>query len=307
MIVNPASAGGRTGRNWPATKARLEGLLGPVEAHFTERAGEAADLTTAALEAGAGTIIAVGGDGTFSEVLNGFMDPSSEAPRNPEAALGVLASGTGVDFMRSLASRSDQAAQIAVIAGGKISPIDIGLIELQGPDGRLRKRFFLNACSLGLSAAIAARVNRDRAGKAASGRFSYLISAFRVLVKQRASAIEIAYDGPPVETRKLAMLALMNGKYAGGGLKLGPMAELDSGRLEAIEIGDVGPLDLVLNAHRLFRGTHLSHPAISHRPARLIEARSATEATVRMEADGELIGRLPARIRILPRVLRLLM
>ncbi len=307
VIINPASAVGRTGRDWPGLKARLEGAIGPVEARFTERAGEATGLTSAALEAGATRIIALGGDGTFSEVLNGFMDPATEAPRNPEAAMGVLASGTGVDFMRSLASRSDQAAQIAVIARGKISPIDIGLIELQGPDGAPRKRFFLNACSLGLSAAIASRVNRDRAGKAASGRFSYLISAFRVLVKQRASAIEVSFDGGPAETRKLAMLALMNGKYAGGGLKLGPMAALDSGRLEAIEIGDVGPLDLVLNAHRLFRGTHLSHPAISHRPARLIEARSASEAPIRMEADGELIGRLPARIRILPRVLRLLM
>ncbi len=84
------------------------------------------------------------------------------------------------------------------------------------------------------------------------------------------------------------------------------MAALDSGRLEAIEIGDVGPLDLMLNAHRLFRGTHLSHPAISHRPARLLEARSASEVPIRMEADGELIGRLPARIRVLPGILPLI-
>ena len=259
-----------------------------------------------ALEAGAGTIIAVGGDGTFSEVLNGFMDPDTEMPRNPDAVLGLISSGTGVDFMRSLAGLGDQAAQIAVIARRKITRIDVGLIALEAPDGRPRKRFFLNACSLGLSAAIAAGVNRDRAGKAASGRFSYLISAFRVLVKQRASAIEIAFDGGPAETQKLALLALLNGKYAGGGLKLGPMAELDSGRLEAITVGDVGPLDLILNAHRLFRGTHLTHPQISHRPARLLEARPADETTVRMEADGELIGRLPARIKVLPAALPLI-
>ncbi|MCH8203484.1 MAG: hypothetical protein IH996_10330, partial [Proteobacteria bacterium] len=238
--------------------------------------------------------------------LNGFMDPASELPRNPDAVMGLLGSGTGVDFMRSLAARSNQAAQIAVIAKRKITRIDVGLIELQGPDGRPRKRFFLNACSLGLSAAIAAGVNRDRVGKLASGRFSYLISAFRVLLKQRARAIEVAYDGGPAETRKLVMLACMNGKYTGGGLQLGPMAALDSGRLEAIEIGDVGPLDLMLNAHRLFRGTHLSHPAISHRPARLLEARSASEVPIRMEADGELIGRLPARIRVLPGILPLI-
>ena len=172
--------------------------------------------------------------------------------------------------------------------------------------GKPRKRFFFNACSLGLSAAIAAGVNRDRAGKQQSGRFSYLISAFRVLLKQRARAIEISFDGDPAATRKVAMLALMNGKYAGGGLQLGPMAGLDSGRLEAIEIGDVGPLDLLLNAHRLFRGTHLSHPAISHRSVGQLAARSATEAVIRMEADGELIGRLPARIKVLPGILSLI-
>lgn len=306
VIVNPASAVGKTGRDWPATQARLEAALGPLAAHFTERAGEAAGLTRLALEAGAGTIIALGGDGTFSEVLNGFMDPETELPRNPEAAMGVLASGTGVDFMRSLPTLADPEAQIATLASGKTKPIDVGLIALQAPDGALRKRFFLNACSLGLSAAIAAGVNRDRAGKAASGRFSYLVSAFRVLIKQRASAVEISFDGGPAETQKLALLALMNGKYAGGGLKLGPMAQLDSGRFEAIEVGDVGPLDLVLNAHRLFRGTHLSHPQISHRPVSVLEARPVDETNVRMEADGELIGRLPARIKILPGVLPLI-
>ncbi len=306
VIINPVSAGGRTGRDWPATQARLEGLLGPLEAHFTERAGEAVGLTAAALAAGAGTIIALGGDGTFSEVLNGFMDPATELPRNPDAVMGLISSGTGADYVRSLAGVGDRQAQIAAIARGEVKPVDVGVIELQGPDGLPRKRFFLNACSLGLSAAIANRVNLDRAGKAASGRFSYLISAFRVLIKQRASPIEVAFDGGPAETRKLVMLALMNGKYAGGGLQLGPMAALDSGRLEAIEIGDVGPLDLMLNAHRLFRGTHLSHPAISHRPARLLEARSATEVAIRMEADGELIGRLPARIRVLPGILPLI-
>ncbi len=306
VIVNPVSAVGRTGRNWPATQARLEAALGPVEAHFTERAGEAVGLTAAALAAGAGTIIALGGDGTFSEVLNGFMDPATELPRNPDAVMGLISSGTGADYVRSLAGVGDGDAQIAAIARAKVKPVDVGVIELQGPDGLPRNRLFLNACSLGLSAAIANRVNRDRAGKAASGRCSYLISAFRVLIKQRASAIEVAFDGGPAETRKLAMLTLMNGKYAGGGLQLGPMAQLDSGRLEAIEIGDVGPVDLLFNAHRLFRGTHLSHPAISHRTVRRVDAKSADETTIRMEADGEVIGRLPARIRVLPGVLRLI-
>ena len=306
VIVNPASAVGKTGRQWPEVRARLEAALGPIEAHLTSKAGEAIGLTKAALEAGATRIIALGGDGTFSEVLNGFMDPATEAPRNRSAALGVLASGTGADFMRSLASFGDGQAQIAAIAKGDVTPIDVGVIELEGLDGGPRKRFFLNACSLGLSAAIASRVNRERAGKEASGRFSYLISAFRVLLKQRASAVEIAFDGGPAETRKLALLACMNGKYEGGGLKLGPMAALDSGRLEAIEIGDVGPLDLLFNAHRLFRGSHLTHPQVSHRSVRRLEAKSASEVILRMEADGEVIGRLPARIRVLPGALKLI-
>ncbi|MEE8371343.1 MAG: hypothetical protein V3R73_04280, partial [Sphingomonadales bacterium] len=170
-------------------------------------------------------------------------------------------------------------------------------------DGERHWHYFLNGASLGLSAEIAAGVNRGGTGKKAGGRFAFLISALKVLSRQKPLRIIIAFDGSRPEMITTALIAIMNGRYAGGGFKLTPMAKLDDGHLQAIVIGDVGLRDLILNAHRLYKGNHLSHPAIKHQGFIDLEASAIADTRVDIEADGEVVGRLPARFDVFPRAL----
>ncbi|MEE8371128.1 MAG: diacylglycerol kinase family protein [Sphingomonadales bacterium] len=313
VIVNPASAAGRTGRLWPGIEARLKAAIGEFEAKLTSAPGQAVGLASEAQREGFGRIIAVGGDGTASEVLNGlFQDREAEydwakggmqiKPAS-DIQMGIISSGTGGDFPRSTGLSGDLKGQIAAIAGGQIKRIDVGGINLTREDGIRHRHYFLNGASLGLSAEIAAGVNRGGTGKKAGGRFAFLISALKVLFKQKPLRIMIAFDGSRPEMITTALITVMNGRYAGGGFKLAPMAELDSGFLEAIVVGDVGLGDLVLNARRLYRGRHLSHPAIKHQRFIDLEASAIADARVGIEADGEVVGRLPARFDVFPRAL----
>src|SRR5512132_49218 len=147
MVVNPASDHGRTARRWPeiARAAAARGL--DLDVRATEAAGHASELTRDALREGAGLIVAVGGDGTVSEVANGFFDGDDAV--NPDAELAVIPRGSGCDFVKTFAISKRVERAVATAAGSTVRTIDLGRVRFTDWDGQPAARIFCNAASAG--------------------------------------------------------------------------------------------------------------------------------------------------------------
>ena len=300
-VVNPYAAGGRAGRLWPALDGRLRERLGEVAVRFTTYSGHAARIAQDLITDGYDLIIAVGGDGTTSEVANGFL--RNDCPINPEAQLGILPAGTGADFPRSLAISSNTDEAINVLAGGRVMPIDVAKVRYTGSDGRERQRHFLNLMSFGISGAIAVRAKGGL--QALGGKAAFLWATLRTAATDRGRAVEIRVDNDD-RWRPLFItnVAVGNGRFHGSGMHACPRAVLDDGLLDVTIIDYLDPLEIVRDIRVLYSENVYAHPKTHHLRVRRLAARS-TEPTW-IEVDGEPLGRLPIEIEVLPQRLRIL-
>jgi len=306
VIANPSSASGSTGRAWPQLASALRSHFGPFRVAFTKKRGDAIALSVAAAQKGTALIIACGGDGTISEVANGILASGKDAE------LGVLPSGTGGDFRRTLgiSTRARDAAQ--TIFEGKTRSIDVGRVSFISPHGEPLTRHFLGIASFGMSAEVIDRVKKRGSGwmkKNApnwlSGRVSFGLSMLQTAMQSTASRVIVQLDDEHERHLSVANLCIANARYFGGGMKIAPDAKLNDGQFDVISIGDLGPLKILTNAPRLYAGSHLGVDKVEHTLARKIVARPAnTDDNILIEVDGELPGRLPATFQIVPAALR---
>jgi diacylglycerol kinase (ATP) len=298
-IVNPRAGGGRTGRKWPELRAALTARLGPVEASFTQHAGHASELTAAALRGGARLILAVGGDGTINECVNGFFD--GEQPVAPEAALGLVTSGTGGDLRRSFGIGDGPEAAIERLAAGAVRRIDLGRMTFTGHDGALATRWFANIASFGLSGAVDQAVNRARIAKWFGGSFAFAWCSFTTLLSYRGTPVRLSVDDGFDETVCPSTVAVCNGAYFGGGMNVAPDADPSDGLFHVVVMTDEGPWAALRNAGTIYTGKHVELPSVRVLTGRRIAAAPlAAETPVLLDIDGEAPGRLPADFRIVP-------
>ncbi len=193
LIVNPASANGRTGRHLDAIVRAVREAVGEFECLFTRRRGDGSVLAREVARAGANLVVAVGGDGTASEVIDGLTD--GDRPRPAQVTFGFIPRGTGGDFRRTLdwPSETDQAAR--VLSGGAERIIDLGRIELMGHDGRPQVRHFANVAGFGISGRVVQEV--ERTGKALGGTIAFMLATARVLAGWRDQRVRWRADGGP--------------------------------------------------------------------------------------------------------------
>jgi diacylglycerol kinase (ATP) len=298
MIVNPASDSGRTGTRWPAIAERAKHHGLDVEPRLTEAPGHAADLTRHALREGADLIVVVGGDGTVSETVNGFYDGADAVA--PAAELAVIERGSGCDFARTFGIPKRADAALDVAANGRARPIDLGRVSFVGPDGTPASRLFCNVASAGLTGVVAERVNRS--GKPLGATVAFAWGAVATFFGYRNARFHVQIDDRVVD-QVCNNVIVANCRYFAGGMKIVPMAEPDDGLLDALVWGDVGKLDLALNLHRLYRGTHVNHPKAEFSRARRVVVEP--DVPLPIEADGEQPGTTPATFEVLPAAVRL--
>jgi len=291
FIVNPTSSSGRT-------QGRIRKLEPEIRTHFpsaeillTERPGHATALSRAAIKSGSEVVIAVGGDGTVNEVANGFFEDGK--PLSQNAKLGILMSGTGGDFRRSIGVPKDLSEALLQIKKGKTLQVDIGLLRSYNHDGSINERYFVNAASLGLSA-MAATLVKDRLGK--QSRFAYFTAALRALRCSKPTTLKILVDGKERELKDASMLVFANASYFGGAMHIAPLADLTDGLADVICVSNVNLWLMAKYIVRLYRGTHLNLKEVSHFRASRIEVPHHHEIFV--EADGEPQGRLPATFEL---------
>lgn len=307
-IVNPRSGGGATGRAWRLIRATLERELGAVRPSFTATGSTprylpAAELTRAALKDGAQLVIAVGGDGTINEVVNGFFEDGHLI--NWHAHLAILNTGTGGDFRKSFDLPHDLEACVRRIAQATTRKIDIGRLTFVADDGAEATRYFDNIASFGMSGAVDRAVNRARFSKLLGGKFAFLWATLATAIRYRPQAVRITADTGFDEVVNVGTAAVANGRFFGGGMMIAPNARPDSGHFDIVIMRDTSFGDLFSGAGKLYEGKHLDDPKVIHFHATSLTATPVGEAPVLLDIDGEAPGRLPARFDILPSVLTL--
>jgi diacylglycerol kinase (ATP) len=299
LIINPTSARGKMRERWRAIEATLRAENFVFDFAFTERPWHTVELTRAALAAGSDLVVAVGGDGTLNEVVNGMFDTNG-TPINPSAALGIIPSGTGGDFARTAGIPRDPLSAARHLARAtQTRPLDIGEMIYER-DAKAMRRFFVNVAGMGFDAEVIEHT--ERGGKRGGGTIPYYSALVTTIWRYRNKQVVVRMDDQRIEGR-MNSVVVCNGKFFGGGMQIGPNATLDDGLFHVIILGDLGRLEVMLNTPRLYNGTILEHPKVSEYRARTV----VIEAKQRMliEADGEFIGPGPATFRIQPAAVQL--
>jgi YegS/Rv2252/BmrU family lipid kinase len=300
IIVNLRSQGGKTERRWPALRETLHEVLGPFEVRATLGPGSATELARAALKEGAQLVVALGGDGTINEVVNGFFDDNG--PVSSGASFGVVPAGTGGDFVKTLGVAKEARAAAEALLHPSSRAIDVGRLRFTAHDGTPAVRHFVNIASFGISGLVDQYVNRS--SKALGGRVSFAWATLRAGLAYKNARVSLSLDGGPPKEGPIYTVAVSNGRYFGGGMMIAPDAALDDGLFDVVTLGDFTLSDLLLRGMDVYSGAHLKNPKVSVARARRVEATAEDGAEVLLDVDGEQPGRLPVRFEVLPRALR---
>lgn len=299
MIVNPRSGRGLNESRWARVRGELVDGLGELDSAFTASARDACAIAEREAAAGRRLIVALGGDGTISEVAHGIL----AAGAGGRTELGIIPRGTGGDFRRTLELPHDITEAARRIREGAARPIDAGRVQFLGMDGQSETRHFVNVASFGFSSAVATRANAS--SKRLGGRIAFLGATLRALASYDNTDVWLTVHDQPRERRRVLMAAVGNGRFFGGGMKICPEARLDDGALDLVTVGDFSKGEILTNLGRLYEGTHVELEAVdSARITRVAVEPVEADARIPIELDGETPGHLPAVFEILPSALR---
>lgn len=289
VIVNPAAGGGRSAK-----------LAGPAVARLRERGvqadiiastgpGHGADLAREAYEQGYRRFIAVGGDGTAHEIINGIF---AKARGRDRVSLGFLPLGTGNSFLRDFTNKGDGSqGAFAALLENRTRPID--LLRLTHSRGEI---YAFNLLSLGFTADVATLTNRYFKPL---GPLGYLLGVFVRVVQLRRRPFALRCDGDPDwDERACLFLSFNNSKYTGGTMLIAPHSDPADGLIEYVRWGPIGRLGLIRMLPRLYDGSHIEHPLASRRPVRRIEFNVREPVDVMI--DGEIASVELKSIDIVP-------
>jgi diacylglycerol kinase (ATP) len=291
LIVNEHAGRGRVARQIPVIVAALRERGVDPTVLPTRGPLDAVQLARQAAEDGYATVVAVGGDGTINEVANGLMAGPANRPN-----LGIMPAGSGCDFARSFGLPQRFDGSLRGIVGGT-TPVDVGRIECQGPDGPI-VRHFVNVAEAGMAAAtasLAARLPRWVGGT------RYLIAFWPTLATYRPTTITVT-AGDEVHRGVAHNALIANGRYFGGGMHISPHSDPGDGRFD-VQVS-IGPKRQALTLiPRIYRGTHLPNRRIVQAGGERVTVES--DVPIPVEADGEPVGSTPATFTILPGALDL--
>lgn len=238
-------------------------------------------------------MVAVGGDGTLNEVVNGLVRSGGTTE------LATIPLGTGMDFVRThgIPNRFEDAVRTAV--EGATRTVDVGRVSYRTWAGEDAERYLCNVGSVGMSAAVAQRVNGM--SKALGGRATFFYALVRVFLAWQNTVVDVELDGRRRSARMHDVI-VANGQYHGGAMWLAPEAKPDDGLFDVLLIGDITRVDFATTAPKIYRGTHLSHPKVDLEHVRVVVVDAAEALPI--ELDGEQVGTTPARFEIVPGALR---
>jgi len=300
VIINPASAAGSTGRRQAEF---LDAIRCRISRDFslfiTGRPLDATASARRAATSGIDLLLVVGGDGTLQEAVNGLFDRKD--PLNPRLQLGLISAGTGHGLAQSLDWPESLEDQCDAIARGSVRRIDIGRAEFKNGNDRLVERYFVNECQAGIGGEVVKKVGTGR--KKLGGFAAFGLATLGAALRYPNRNITLAVDDGPAATGPFLGIIAANGSIMAGGMRLAPRAEVADGRFDILLIHGQTLFERLRNFPKIYSGRHLASPKFSYFRGKRLSL--ASDEDVSFEADGELLGRLPCRIEILPGALKL--
>jgi YegS/Rv2252/BmrU family lipid kinase len=292
VVLNPISGQGRAMQHRHEIEAvlRRHGIDFTLE--ISDRPEHAIEIVSRAIAGGCRHVLAVGGDGTVNECVNGIF--RQDAVATTAVTLGVMPIGTGNDWARGLRMPKDYAEVAALMAAGTSRLHDVGLAEFDD-GGKSHLRYFINVAGIGFDAHVVESLP-DRT----LGPMAYLVGLVKGLLSYTAVSLRLTFTERKLETRAFVLFFAI-GRYCGSGMNVAPQAEADDGLFDVTLVQELSRWEVLKSLRRLFDGTLLTHPKV----LAMREAWGAVETTSAqpVEADGELIGHAPVRFSILPRAL----
>ncbi len=289
VIINPASAGGRTLALAPEITERFTSSGREHHIHISAKAGDPPIVARQMLDAGCETIVAVGGDGTINEIVSEIMSHGGHA------ALGIIPSGSGADFVRTLQLPKDIGRALSIILERRTRQVDVGRIAFASGE----QQYFVNVAGLGFDAVVAEFAIESRMP---GSTLPYLASALRAMRVYANMDMRIESEHG-VWSGRAASVLFCNAKFFGGGMKIAPMAEIDDGLLDVCILGDLTHIEMIRALPGLFKGKHVSNPKFHHFTATSIKVE--TQYPARVQADGELFRYTPVTIDVIPGALQI--
>ena len=295
IICNARSGRGGVAKALPEVEANLRKRDIEYTVVRTEHQGHAIDLAREAVKGGSRFLAAMGGDGTVHEVVNGMIE--DDEPINPEAVFGVVAAGTGSDFIKTFGIPAMPSHAVAHLDGDDSFPIDIGKITFT-ENGREVVRYFANIAEVGLGADVVERAARLPRWL---GPTVYFFAFWLMMRKHRTAQVEVdlvdrKYEG------KMNNLVVANGQFFGGGMKVAPKAAPTDGVFD-IQIEHARKKEAIAIMPKIYKGEHVPHPDIEE--SKRVKVSITADRPLRIEADGEVLGHSPARFEVLRDLLRL--
>jgi len=289
-IVNPAAGGGKCGRLAAAALDRVRQLGIELEVRETSRAGQATAFAREAYRAGSRNFLAVGGDGTSYEIINGLFPEASNGDR---PSLGFLPLGTGNSFLRDFTTRGVENT-IEALRDGRRRACDV--IRLRHSAGEI---YFMNLLSLGFPAEVGETANRRFKRL---GELGYILAVVRHVINLDHSAFPHRLDNAGEWNRSRNLfLTFSNSKFTGGKMMIAPNADPGDGSIEYVRWGPIGRAGLIWTLPRLFTGTHINHPLAARAGAKRVEFE--LDGPVNVMVDGESLHLDCKSLEILPSAL----
>lgn len=300
VIVNPAAGGSRMRAAWPELLSALQSRFSLLTVEETQAPDDAARLAETFAMRGVAMVVAVGGDGTVSETVHGLMRARAAGGAAPE--LGIMPFGTGSDLARGLGLAGCHEELVARLAAGTARRIDVGRAVYRSEAGGEEWRHFVNAASVGISGPIARAVNQGKRRGYAPGTLVFLAHTVRELLRYRSQYVRVAVDDQAPFEAPVALVAVANGRFMGGGMMVAPDARPDDGLLDVVVVRAAGKPRLIADLRQVYSGAHRRNPLCTFLRGRRIVVEPVGEPAL-LEIDGEVPGRIAARFEVLPQTL----
>jgi diacylglycerol kinase (ATP) len=297
IVANPVAGRSADPNRWNRIVSELQGRFPSAHLRPTQGPGDERRAVTELLALHADRIVVAGGDGTVHQVIDAILASSLSASERPVVSLVPL--GSGNDFARGLGVPVDTFEAIRALSRTREVSVDIGRLTFLG-EVPVRSIYWTNQCYLGFGASVVDRV--ARASRPAD-QTAYLRAALRELWHAHPHRYLLDSDDQPSVEVDAMNLLITNGRYSGSGMLSSPRADPTDGALDVVLVGRVGRLRLLTGLRRFRAGTHLTLPEVRSWTVKNLTVRSQEPSDL-VEADGDIVGRLPARYELVPAALR---
>jgi YegS/Rv2252/BmrU family lipid kinase len=302
LIVNPKAGAGSAKRRIPEISAALRKVGLEHDVAETQAPGDAKRLLELARREAVDCVAIVGGDGTLNEVSQAYVAADGTPLPGPDLAL--IPAGTGGDFRKTFGLGLDVEEAAQRLKQSEPRPLDLGILELEDHDGKRVVRAFLNITSFGIGGLTDRIVNATP--KWMGGKAAFFVGSLRAMFVYQNAPVRVSVDGRTLVDGPIFNVAVANGRFFGGGMKIAPEADPSDGQFDVVALGDFSRAGAVALSSHIYKGTHIGRDLVTTGRGARIDAEPLRKGDeVLIDMDGETPGRLPLTARVAPSALRI--